>query len=120
MNVSNLQANAANRLMAPTPDKGQAANIHDLTKAVRTGDIDGAKQAYKSIIQDAPEGATWPKDSAFAKLGVALATGHGQAAKAILVDAVRDARSPQTTQPMPDPVSTATTGAVGGSLNVTA
>lgn len=121
MSISSIQATAAaGRIMAPTPDKGQAMNIHELSKAVRTGDIDGAKQAYKNIIKDAPEGATWPQDSAFAKLGVALATGHGGAAKAILADAVRDARTSQTTQPVPAPEPAPAGGSVGSTLNLTA
>lgn len=120
MNISSMQANAASRLMAATGDRsGQAANLHDLAKSVRTGDLDGAKQAYKSIIQDAPEGATWPKDSAFSKLGVALATCNGDAAKTILGDALRDARPRQTTQPVaPQPV--VDYGGIGGNLNLVA
>ncbi len=128
MSVSNLQSvNGPIRVPGPLIENGQARNAHDLTKAIRTGDLEGAKQAYKNIVKDAPEGATWPKDSAFAELGKALAKGDIAGAKAIMIDAVKAARG-VTTQPAPDletqgggdAATTAASGSVGTNLNVVA
>lgn len=123
MRIANPQVDLASRLPGTLIEKGQARNAHDLTKAVRTGDLEGAKQAYANIIKDAPEGATWPADSAFASLGKALATGHIGAAKAVLADAVRDARA-QTTQPIKSAETmnsgAAPTGGVGSTINLVA
>lgn len=127
MSLSSLQSvNGPIRVPGPLTENGQARNAHDLTKAIRTGDLDGAKQAYKNIVKDAPEGATWPKDSAFAELGKALAKGDIAGAKTILVDAVKAARG-VTTQPAPaaetqggDAATTAAGGSVGTNLNLVA
>lgn len=94
MSITSLQNAAANRpVLAGLVEKGQARNVADLTKALRTDDLEGAKSAYKAIVDTAPEGTSWPQDSAFSKLGAALATGHLGAAKAIAADAVRDVRA---------------------------
>lgn len=126
MSLNSLQNIAANRpVLAGLVDKGQARNVADLTKALRTDDLEGAKSAYKAIVETAPEGATFPKDSAFAKLGAALATGHIGAAKAIAADAVRDVRvangNAVVAPPMPEPRPvTAPAGGVGSTINLVA
>ena len=123
MSISSLQtATAARRTMAPTPDRGRHSDIHDLTKAVRTGDLEGAQEAYKNIIEKAPQEASWPQGGAFAKLGVALAAGHIDLAKTIMVDAVRDARDARearTPEPMPPTQPMPAGTSVGSTLNVT-
>lgn len=126
MRIAAPNVDLASRPVGQLIEKGQARNVHDLNKAVRSGDLEGAKEAYANIVKDAPEGAAWNPDSAFAQLGKALATGHVGAAKAVLVDALRDARA-QTTQPVApeqpvksDSGTTGAIGAIGGTINLVA
>ncbi|HSW06101.1 hypothetical protein [Aquabacterium sp.] len=124
MSISSLQAGtAASRIMAPTPDRGRDSNFHDLTKSVRTGDLEGAQEAYKNILKNAPEAASWPQGTAFAKLGVALTKGDIDQAKTIMVDALRDARDARAVrnpEPVPPTQPTLAGSSVGSTLNLTA
>jgi len=122
MAISNINAQAGvNRLMASSTPNPQIQNAKDLVHAVRTGDVKAAQQAYASIVKTAPEGATWPKDSAFSDLGKALAKGDLDAAKSIVVEAVKAARGQGTDPvPMPAPAPAPAGGAVGSVLNVAA
>jgi hypothetical protein len=118
MNVSSV-ASSSGMTAAINP---QLKNIHQLSKAVRTGDLDDAKQAYMNIIKDAPPGATWNPDSAFAQLGKALKQGDLASAKTIIVQAVQDARAAHAPAPTPTPVP-ADGGPISldpGSVNLTA
>jgi hypothetical protein len=126
MRIANPSVELASRPLGTLIEKGQARNVHDLNKALRSGDLEGAKAAYANIVKDAPEGATWNPDSAFAQLGKALATGNLGAAKAVMVDALRDARS-LTTQPVApeqpmksDSGTTGAVGAIGSTINLVA
>jgi len=123
MSITSLQGAAANRpVLAGLIEKGQARNVADLTKSLRSDDLEGAKAAYKSIVKAAPEGATWPQGSSFAKLGGALATGDLAAAKAVVADALRDVRGTGNggvSAPEPRPVSEQT-GGVGSMINLVA
>lgn len=122
MAISNINAQAGiNRLMAGSTPHPQTQNLKDLVHAVRTGDVKAAQQAYVSVVKAAPEGATWPKDSAFSDLGKALAKGDLGAAKSIVVEAVKAARSQGTDPvPMPAPAPSPSGGALGSMLNVAA
>jgi len=71
---------------APSPER-QA--FGDLAKSLRSGDVDGAKQAYASLVRNAPEGATWPKGSDFADLGKALVQGDLDAARTAFASMVK-------------------------------
>jgi hypothetical protein len=119
MNVSSLQSASGVLPLHPLAQGAQAKSIHDLTKAVRTGDLDGAKQAYADIVKAAPDGATLTRGGAFAQLGRALASGDLDSAKTIIVDAVKAARGNSTMPvPLPGPMPMAPDG--GGSVNLTA
>lgn len=72
---ANLQATSA------TPPSPQREAWSDLRRALRTDDLPAARQAYVSLIKNAPQGATFPRDSNFAELGKALAGGDVGAAK---------------------------------------
>ncbi|MCK6431407.1 MAG: hypothetical protein HUU30_13745 [Burkholderiaceae bacterium] len=122
MAISNINAQAGiSRLMVSSASNPQVQNAKDLVHAVRTGDAKAAQQAYVSIVKAAPEGATWPKDSAFSELGKALAKGDLDAAKSIVVEAVKAARGHGTDPvPMPAPAPAPAGGAVGSVLNVAA
>lgn len=63
--------------------------FRDLAKSLRAGDLDGAKQAYVSMIRNAPEGATWNPNSGFAAVGKALMSGDMAAAKDAFAAAVK-------------------------------
>lgn len=116
--------------MVPAPGTGssnpQAPYMKQLTSALRSGDIDTAKQAYVNLVKNAPEGKTWDPDSDFAALGKALKSGDVDAAKQAFAQMVQDARGkggdqPPSTMPVPSPLSTSSTGGVAGStLNVQA
>lgn len=80
-------------MMAAAPPQGAGAaipdNVRQLGKSLRNDDIQGAKQAFADIVRNAPEGASWPKGSAFAELGRALVAGDVPAAKQAFGDALR-------------------------------
>jgi hypothetical protein len=117
MNVSSVQP-AGNILpLRPGAHSAQAKNIHDLTKAVRTGDLDGAKQAYADIVKAAPDGATLTRGGAFAQLGKALASGDLGSAKSIIIEAVKAARG---TSPAPSPEPLPMAQVSDGAVNLTA
>ncbi|MED5619081.1 hypothetical protein [Ideonella sp. BN130291] len=109
-------------------DRGQRlATVKQMSQALSQGDLDGAKQAYATMLRNAPEGATWKPDSPFADLGKALRAGDIPAAQGAFTEMVQGARhrSPGTvpppgTMPVP-PVATSSTGGVAGAtLNVQA
>jgi DNA-binding FadR family transcriptional regulator len=116
--------------MVPAPGTGaanpQATYFRQMTSALRNGDLDTARQAYASLVKNAPEGKTWDKDSDFAALGRALKSGDVDAAKQAITQMVRDARGgahdgEPGTMPVPAPVNTSSTGGVaGGTLSVQA
>jgi len=121
MNVSSLQS-AGNILPPRGYAQGtQAKNIQDLTKAVRTGDLDAAKQAYRDIVKAAPDGATLTRGGAFAQLGRALATGDLDSARSIIIDAAKAARG-NSTMPVPAPIPITMPMPLdgGGTVNLTA
>lgn len=55
--------------------------MRDLRQSLKASDLDGARQAYASILKNAPEGAQFPRGTEFASLGRALATGDIAAAQ---------------------------------------
>ena len=71
------------------PVSPQRQNFADLGKALRSGDLDAAKQAYANVVRDAREGATWPKGSNFADLGKALVQGDLGAARTAFASMVK-------------------------------
>lgn len=106
------------------PQGGPAARqaVKDLATSLKSGDLDGARQAYVQVIRNAPEGATWKPDSAFAELGRALKAGDVEAAREVAkqaLGALAD-RRPTVTPPAPGPAepmaAPSTTGGTAGTL----
>ena len=109
MTVSNVQGTSGPIIAAPGAT--QAQNIHQLTKAVRTGNLEEARQAYADIVKSAPAGATWNPDSAFAQLGRDLLRGNMVAAKVDVVHALKDLHA--KVRPTPTAESTKPVGSTG-------
>lgn len=63
------------------------------TKALKANDLEGAKSADKSMVANAPAGASRDSDSAFAQLGKAIQSGDVSAAKSACVSMVKSRRS---------------------------
>jgi len=85
--ISSVQSNASTGVVAPPSPERQS--FADLAKSLRSGDLDGAKQAYASLVRNAPAGATWPKGSQFADLGKDLAQGNMDAARTAFASMVK-------------------------------
>lgn len=123
-----LQASPVPR---PQPLPAQREAIQSLARSLRAGDLDGARQAFVDVVRNAPEGARWNPDSAFAALGRALQEGDLEAAREAARKAaaeglgkLRDVRSPTepgTPLPIAAQATTASTGGMAGTtLNVVA
>lgn len=127
MSIGGASASTA-ATQACAPERGQRLGaMKQLSQALEQGDVGAAKQAYVSLVRNAPEGATWDPSSHFAELGKALRGGDvpgAQAAFAGMVQNVRDqlpgTPPPQNTLPVPPVAISSTGGAAGGTLNVTA
>lgn len=99
----------------------------DLVVSLRAQDLQGARQAYADIVRNRPEGSTWQPGSEFAQLGKALVQGDIEAAKTLVVDAIKG-RIPASPGPEPAPkpapaglaVPSTTGGASGQVINVVA
>ncbi|HUG24127.1 hypothetical protein [Piscinibacter sp.] len=95
-----------------------------LAQSLKAGDLDGAKQAYATLVRAAPEGATWNPDAPYAELGRALVGGDVAAAKTAFADMMKaqvnrhDGITP--TPPVVAPTASSSGGTAGGLLNVTA
>lgn len=135
MNVNSLAYAGAASSAATRPGRpaepvepGMRQAMVDLGKALRADDAQAARGAYAEMIRQAPDGAEWHKDSAFAALGKALLTQDLPAARQAYGDMIRNglaAIRPQPpggpTMPAPPAVSASSTGGVAGSLvNVSA
>lgn len=114
--------NAIDHTPAGTPVSRQA--LKDLGAALRSEDLDGARQAYVQVIRNAPEGATWNPDGAFAEVGRALKAGNieaaREAAKAGLQALRPDAAPVNPGVPGPATAVSTTGGTAGTLLNVVA
>ena len=92
-----------------------------LTKALKAGDLDGAKTAFKSMVKNAPAGATWNPDSAFAQLGKAIQSGDVDAAKSAYASMLKSrGERPPVETAKPIAVDTASSGGAGSLVNLTA
>ena len=92
---------AASRSPVPLSPERQA--FRDLGKSLKAGDLDGAKQAYASMVKNAPDGATWKSDSAFAQLGKALNSGDVSAAQDAFKSMVKGHVNGPVSQPVVPP-----------------
>lgn len=110
------------RSLPGTPAGRQA--VKDLAVSLHSGDLETAKKAYVQIVKNAPDGATWNPESAFAELGRALKAGDLAAAKEAAKGAWQDFRPapPPVTPgvPAPAPAPSTTGGTAGTLLNVVA
>lgn len=108
---------------SPVAPGGRQA-VKDLAASLQAGDLGAAKQAYVQLVKNAPDGATWNPESAFAQLGRALKAGDLAAAKEAAKAAWQDFR--QATPPVipgvpePAPAPSTTGGTAGTLLNVVA
>jgi len=122
MPISNsLSSTAAAPLGTKPPEQVHA--FRQLGQALRAGDVDAAKQAYASVVRNAPEGASWNPDGPFAQLGKALADGDVDTAKSVFATMVKEHlphRDHQAPAPVTTPSGSSTGGTAGGLLSVTA
>lgn len=113
---------AVERTLPGTPTGRQA--VKDLAVSLQSGDLGSARKAYVQIVKNAPDGATWNPESAFAELGRALKSGNLEAAKEAAKAAWKDFKpaTPPVTPglPEPAPASSTTGGTAGTLLNVVA
>jgi hypothetical protein len=109
----------------PTIDRTPPGNpagrqaVKDLATSLKSGDLDGARQAYVQVVKNAPEGATWNPESHFAEIGRALKAGNLEAAKEAAKAAWDERRpsAPPVTPGVPEPVlAPSTTGGTAGTL----
>lgn len=92
-----------------------------LTKALKADDLEGAKTAYKSMVANAPAGATWNPNSAFAQLGKAIQSGDLAAAKSAFVSMVKSrGDNPPVDPAKPIAVDTSRSSGAGSLVNLTA
>lgn len=128
MITSSLSSLPAQQTLAPTNKVMAGAALGEdakaLVKSLRNDDLGGARQAYANIVKNAPEGATWPKGSAFADVGRALLLGDIPAARESfgemlrnVADAVRPPPVSTDPTPMPAPAQSTTGGLAGSTLN---
>lgn len=90
--------------VARNPAERQA--FRDLAQALKASDLTAARQAYVAILKNAPEGAQFPRGSAFADVGRALAQGDVAGATAAFKSMVQgrlDGRPQQPPAPVPLP-----------------
>ena len=102
----------------------------DLTQSLKAGDVDGARQAYATLIKNAPAGGVYNKDSPFAQMGKALISGDVDAAKQAYANMIRGQAGrgktdlPPVGDVPPSPsdsvVTSSTGGSAGSTLNVVA
>lgn len=86
--------------------------FRDLAKSLKAGDIDGARQAYESMMKNAADGVKWNSDSAFADLGKALKAGDMSAAREAFTSMVKGRTGGPVVLPTPPVASLSTPGGV--------
>ena len=120
MSITSATASAVNSSITPhmSPERQAFKQLRD---SLKSGDIDGAKQAYAAVIKNAPAGATLNPDSAFAQVGKDLQSGDlsgAQTAFKSVLENGMSARHVQSGGPVSVPTSTDT--GTGVSVNLTA
>ena len=102
--------------------------MRQLTQALRNDDLEGARKAWVEVVRNAPDGATMPKDGAFAEVGRALLAGDMAEAKHVATEFLRErihgVRPPgqPVTPPVTDrgPTPAAAGGMAGGTIDLIA
>lgn len=125
MSMNALSATGAGSVSWSSAPTENQRNVHQLGKALRQGDLDSAREAYKNILKNPPEGATWTAGSPFAQIGQALVKGDVATAKSVFTQALKDLRggssAPAPLPPAEDPAPpVGETQMVGGRLDVSA
>lgn len=112
MSINSAAASSIGSVSTPhmTPER-QA--FRQLSQSLKSGDLDGAKQAYDAMVKNAPAGATWNANSQFAQLGKAIQSGDIGAAQSAFASMVHARMNPPTEPPAPVPTPV---GAPGGPL----
>ena len=85
--ISSIQSSSTAAVRAPVTPEKQA--FVDLTKSLRSGDLDQARESFANMVRNAPAGTTWPKGSPFAALGKALVQGDMDAARTAFASMVK-------------------------------
>jgi hypothetical protein len=122
MSIGGLAATPSSASSTAVPKRPELAALRQLGASLEQGDLEGAKQAYASVVKNAPDGATWNPDSPFASLGKALQAGDLQGAQSAMqqmVQAARD-RHQGSTGPVPPVTASSTGGVAGSTLSVSA
>jgi hypothetical protein len=110
----------------PPPASNPAGRqaVKALAQALKSEDLQAAKEAYVQILKNAPAGATWNPDSPLATVGRALRDGDiatAQEATKAALQALRPSRGPSIPeQPVPPKAPSTTGGTAGTLLNVVA
>jgi hypothetical protein len=123
MQISNSMSFAPMAGASTRPPEQQQA-FQDLRRALRSDDLDTAKQAYVNVVRNAPDGATWNPDSPFAQVGKALVAGDMEAAKSAYAAMVKS-HIPRYTidpplAPVSEPASFSADATAPGQLHLTA
>jgi nitrate reductase assembly molybdenum cofactor insertion protein NarJ len=90
----------------------------ELTKALRSEDLEGARRAYAGLVSALPDGLHVKAGTPLAEVGKALAQGDIAAARSAYVDVFRN-RRPQPEAPAPA-VPSSTGGTAGSVVNLVA
>ena len=107
--------------------------IVNLRKALRSGDVEGAKLAFAKVQDGVPKSVSDQPNSATAQMRTALASGDLAAAQALQHDAVRESRMsggpntqhlpdspPPNDWPVPAGAGDGSNGSIGSLLSVSA
>jgi TolA-binding protein len=123
MSMSISSASGASSIAAPrgATQSPERQAFGQLTKAIKAGDLEGAKTAFESMVKNAPDGASWNPDSAFAQLGKAIQSGNVDAAKSAYMSMVKSrGERPPVETANPIAADTASSSGAGSLVNLTA
>ena len=123
MQISSSTPSPALATSTRSPEQRDA--IKTFAQTLKSGDLDGAKQAYAAIVRNAPDGATWNSQSPFAQLGRQLVAGDVSGAQSTFAEMIKGQiqhhdRSAPVDPPVTPPTGSSTGGTAGGLLNVVA
>ena len=126
--TSSMTALSAARTNLAGVPQGVRDGVKALGQALRAEDLPAAREAYVSLVKQAPEGASFQPGSAFADLGKALVKGDVDGAKTAFTGMVKAQLGRPSTIPVQppqvpaaqQPVVSSTGGSAGGTLNAVA
>lgn len=119
--------NASRLPPAPGTPPPERQAFKDMAEALKSGNLDAARDAYADAVRNRPEGASWKPGSPFAQLGRALAQGDLDAARAAFAGMIRDRIDPPVratgmtaVESTANPAPSSTGGLSGSVLNTVA